>query len=367
MKRVLIGYDIGGTSARAALFSLDAASPHEPSLAHTIPVDVLVEPLRLDRSPEALFKKMRSMTLELLSRNDIHATSQVHAIGVGLAAQLDTASSHVFNAPNLGWRALDLLPILQRAWAATGSDGLASHDPGALVDRVYFFNDLNAYIYGDVCVRGLKEPERYRDVLGVAAGTGVGAAIVSSGRLLLGARGQAGELGHVKVESPTYGRLCGCGERGCLEAYVGGVHLEAEIERLIAESAPDWAENVQRSTEDASQSGVRIDLGAADAISHEVEALDLVFERAADYFSRAVGAAVTLINPQVLLLGGGVWSHAPRWRERVLAQLGAHVLAVSGELLRVESLGQAEHLSTLGAALLAMHRSRELIRPPDPC
>lgn len=363
MNRVLLGYDIGGTSARAALFTLD----DDASLADTTPSDVLVEPLRLDRSPEALFAKMRAMTLELLDNNQIADLSRVHAIGVGLAAQLDTATSHVFNAPNLGWRALDLGPILRRAWSASAHDGLATQELGPLVDRVFFFNDLNAYVYGDVCHKSVGDPSGYRDVLGVAAGTGVGSAIVSSGRLLLGGRGQAGELGHVKVESPTYGKLCGCGERGCLEAYVGGVHLEAEIERLIEESSPDWADRVRRATSDASRSGVRIDLAAADALCDEVDALELLFDRAADYFASSVGAAITLLDPQVLLLGGGVWVHAPRWRERVLDRLGAHVLAVVRETLRVESLGQAEHLSTLGAALLAMHRSRELILAPDPC
>ena len=363
MKRVLIGFDIGGTSARAALFELDADAS-SLTLSSTAPRDVLIEPLRLVRSPEALFAKMRAMLLSLVTRNDIKHLAHVHAVGVGLAAQLDTATSHVFNAPNLGWRALDLAPILRQSWAATEQDGGgAALDPGQLLDRVFFFNDLNAYVYGDVCAKRLNHPADYMDVLGVAAGTGVGAAIISSGRLLLGARGQAGELGHVKVESPVYGKLCGCGERGCLEAHVGGIHLEAEIARLIEELSPEWADEVSRGGGD----GVAIDLAAADALCEEVDALSLVFERAAEHFASVVGAAITLLNPQVLLLGGGVWEHAPCWRGRVLEKLGAHVLAVAGEALRVESLGQAEHLSTLGAALLAMHRRAELIPPPDPC
>lgn len=353
MKRVLIGYDIGGTSARVALFEIEATTT---TASHGSPLDVIVEPLRLDRSPEALFEKMRAMLLELTTRHAIDPISQIHAIGVGLAAQLDTATGHVFNAPNLGWRAIDLVPILRDVWSGGGE--AQTGNLGELVDRVFFFNDLNAYVYGDVSLRCMDDPANYRDVLGVAVGTGVGAAIVSSGRLLLGARGQAGEIGHVKVESPVYGKLCGCGERGCLEAYVGGVHLEAEIARQIDELHPHWAGQVQRDFEDASRSGVRIDLGKADALCEEIEPIALIFERAAEHFATAVGAAVTLLNPQVLLLGGGVWSHAPGWRARVMELLGARILKVSGESLRVESLGQAEHLSTLGAALLAMHQRR---------
>src|SRR5205823_4085163 len=84
------------------------------------------------------------------------------------------------------------------------------------------YNDLNAIAYGETrwgAARGMA------DVLFVFIGTGVGAGIVTDGKLYFGSNHLAGEFGHIKVI--RNGRLCGCGQRGCLEAYTSGRHLQA--------------------------------------------------------------------------------------------------------------------------------------------
>ncbi|MEZ4273105.1 MAG: ROK family protein [Myxococcota bacterium] len=108
---------------------------------------------------------------------------------------------------------------------------------------VRLVNDLNAICAGEAAVGG---GQGSHHVMCVFVGTGVGMGAVSHGRVVEGADGLATELGHIKVQSPETGRLCGCGGRGCLEAYTSGRHLPALLQQKIdAGCAPHRARPLQ--------------------------------------------------------------------------------------------------------------------------
>ena len=126
-------------------------------------------------------------------------------VGVGFAGMLQ--GGVVVNAPNLGWRDVEFGERLGRA----------------LGRPVRLLNDLTVAAFGEFWAGAARGST---DSFTVFAGTGVGSAIISEGRLLHGATGVAGEFGHVKVVAEG-GRPCGCGGEGCLEAYAGGARLLA--------------------------------------------------------------------------------------------------------------------------------------------
>src|SRR5262245_21521026 len=138
-------------------------------------------------------------------------------VGIGIAAMLRGATGIVDNAPNLGWRDVDFGGLLHE------------RIPGHLVRLV---NDVGAITFGEYCLGSGRGTD---NLLCIYAGTGIGGGVISAGRLVTGATGIASEIGHTKVTRGPAARLCGCGQRGCIEAYAGGRKLaERAREELSA-------------------------------------------------------------------------------------------------------------------------------------
>jgi glucokinase len=202
-------------------------------------------------------------------------------------------------------------------------------------------NDLNAILRGELAAGAVDDAS---DVLAVYVGTGVGGAIASDGRIVQGADGQAGEIGHDKIE--VGGRLCGCGERGCVEAYAGGIHLEERVARLARERGLDgvWEDDSRES----------VDLAEADARSETDEAIDALWTEATDALALIVANACTLLDPGILLLGGGIVDHLDHYRRRLLSKIPPQVLEVVRTDLEIRSPELGDRAGVLGAARLAV-------------
>lgn len=305
------GFDVGGTNVRVALF--DAMwRPHTVEKAS----------VRAHTSPNALAMLMAQMLHEMLAAHSF-SPAVLSGVGVGIAAQLSSDGRTVCNAPNLGWRDLHFADILEEH----------VQTPTLLV------NDLNAILYGEHqpsgAVYGCK------NVLAIYVGTGVGGAILIDGQLAHGAGGYAGEIGHSKVVSQ--GRLCGCGERGCVEAYAGGIHLEAQVLEASKTYGIDGLVD-----EDA-----RILLDVADAYATTHPAIDVIWTQATDYLALIAANACTLLNPNALLLGGGVLQHCPNFRQLLEKKLDALTLKVARADLTICTPKLYDHAGMLGAAKLA--------------
>ena len=131
---------------------------------------------------------------------------QASGIGVGVPGAIDDATGVLRFAPNLGWRELDLLPLLTAAFAAAGLPPLA----------VRLQNEADVAALGEY---EFSEGESAGPLIFVTCDVGVGAGIVLNDRLFTGARGLAGEIGHTVLQID--GPLCSCGRRGCAEAFFG--------------------------------------------------------------------------------------------------------------------------------------------------
>lgn len=331
MTHLIAGYDIGGTKARLALF--------ERSSSHISPTPIASSSrsIRQDTSSAAILSTCYEMLLDMLEDHEHLDISMVSSAGFAIAAQLDANQKRILNAPNLGWKNLDLAPLL------TTHFGDSIHTTIA--------NDLNALLIGEIA----KNHPNLKHALMVSIGSGVGGAILSNGHLMLGARGQAAEIGHVKVADHTTGKPCGCGERGCLEAYAGGVHLEQAVHDLITHTQPSWKDLVlHQDASNTSLDGVTIDLHAADKISPEYPELLQIFEVASSHLARAIASACTMLNPEALLLGGGVWNHCVNFQKLLRHKLAPQVLFVAREHLDIVEFSPSNHIAPLGAAILSM-------------
>lgn len=313
------GYDIGGTNARLQLFDDNAkvlTSRHRRIRDATTPAEIA---------------GVMVMMLTDVCNEVGTDVADVDAVGIGLAGQLSVDGRTVQNAPNLGWRNVDFVDTYTQTLRG-------DHQQAA--PEIRLVNDLNAMLRGEHLAGAV---QGFDDVLAVYVGTGVGGAILADGRLINGADANAGEIGHSKVV--VGGRLCGCGERGCVEAYAGGVHLEQQVAELLEDTGDERLE--------ALRTDEGVDLAVADAMIEQHHQLGDIWEQATDFLAMVIANATTLLNPAALLVGGGVLENCPNFRSMTLQKTVPLVLEVARENLEVKRAEMGDAAAMLGAAELA--------------
>ncbi|TXD37292.1 ROK family protein [Lujinxingia vulgaris] len=323
-----VGIDLGGTNARLQVFN-DALHPISEARAR----------VRERCDPEEICQTLCDL-LKGACLNAHLKPEHIQVIGMGLAGQLSRDGRTVKNAPNLGWLDVAFARIFEEAveWEL------------GVTPPVYVFNDLNALVY-DEWHQGVARD--LGDVLGVYVGTGVGGAIIAGGQLIRGQGNNAAEIGHVKVVPE--GRVCGCGQRGCLEAYAGGRHLEARVSEVL-----NAHPTLQKAHPELGGEVLR--LSAVDPIAEKHPALSELWEQTSDLLALSLANACTLLNPAALILGGGVLDHCPNLRRLVVDKTLPLVLDVARRELQIlQPLGGPES-GPRGAAALAM---QELATPPS--
>jgi glucokinase len=315
--RLAIGVDVGGTKVAAGV--VDEAGHILTKLKRSTPA---ASPLRTEQA-------IADVVTELLAGHD------VAAIGLGAAGFVDGDRATMLFAPNLAWRDE---PLKQRVEERLGRE-------------VVVENDANASAWAETrfgAARG------YRDVMLVAVGTGIGAAIIIGGELYRGRWGIAGEPGHVRVVPD--GRLCGCGNRGCWEQYASGNALVAEA-REFARRTPVGAMRLLQLGGGTPEgiSGPEITRAATEGDPAALRCFQIV----GSWLGQGLADLAAILDPACFVIGGGVseagdllLEPARASFERALTGRGYRPLAE----IRVAQLGQDAGI--VGAADLAREASR---------
>ncbi|MCY1081993.1 ROK family protein [Archangium lansingense] len=306
-----LGIDLGGTFARAAV--VDAQGHIIASAKMALG----------ERSPSAVVESIAHAAKAAVDA----AGTDVKGCGVGAAGQIHGESGVLAVAPNLGWRNVPLGEMLRTR----------------LGYPVRVVNDLSAAAWGELNAGAGRGAH---DMYTVFVGSGVGSAIIAGGRLVHGGGGVAGELGHIKVV--PNGRRCGCGELGCLEAYAGGHNLIAQTRELLATGRSHVLMELTGG-DPARVTPVTLEQ-AADA--GDTEARE-IYERASLMLAIAVANQVTVLNPARLILGGGVLTHCPGIRRRLVEGVQAFASTTSREGLLISDAELGDDSGLIGAALLA--------------
>lgn len=286
-----VGIDIGGTNLRIGLVAKDGAlsclerypqaeilAPASGSAPDTLASFILSYLLRHRGgagSGEAGSAASGSSASGESGNGSGTAKYGVAGVCVALPATIDRGRAVVLSAPNIrGFDGVDLRALLTRALGVP-----------VRVER-----DVNALLTCDLRRYGV-EPAGV--VAGFYVGTGLGNAICIDGRLLTGSHGVAGELGHIPSwESDS---ICACGNRGCVETYVGGKYLD----RLAREEFPDTP--------------VRLLFAGHGG--------DPLLTRYIQRLAATVASEINILDPETVILGGGVLSMACFPRELLLKQI----------------------------------------------
>ena len=328
-----IGIDLGGSNLRAAAFGDDGATP---LASHR-------EPVGEDRAPEAIVERVAQVVKRLAGDAAGTVTGDAAgligggaassiAVGVGVAALLRDRRGMVAASPHLRWRDVAFGELLRRRLDARY--------------RIGVYNDVNAITWGEAVAGAARG---CRDVLAVYVGTGIGAGLIVGGQLVDGASYCAGELGHTKVRWDDDAAPCMCGSRGCVEAYAGGSYLVARIRRELASGryGGDIIERAGGSLE-AVMPG-HVDAAALDG---DPWALGLWTE-VATLLAVAIGNALTVLNSERLILGGGLLDRTPTLREMTAVNLMLVAPPASLEPLTIAVAELGDNAGLVGAARLA--------------
>jgi glucokinase len=314
MHSLLASVDLGGTNTVCALAS-DAGQ-------------VLAErtfPTASHEGPPAVLDRIGAV-LEVLARESGVSMS---AVGMGVPGLVDRARGATLFLPNLPtqWRGVDVAGILG----------------GRLGCPVYLLNDVRTATLGELtygCGRGVGT------LLFFALGTGVGGGVVVDGRLRLGALGAAGEMGHQTIDPD--GRLCGCGNRGCLETVASGPAITAEgVWLMLAGRAP----HLHRLCH--GQPGEVTPKLMAEAAEAGDEAVLDAIRRIAGWLAIGIANVVQALYPDLVVLGGGVSGMGPVLLDAIRSGVRSRIGMFPAHDLRIERSALGDKAGLYGGVALA--------------
>lgn len=204
------------------------------------------------------------------------------SVGIGAAGFIDAARSTVMFAPNLAWK----------------DEPLKAHLESRLSLPVIVENDANAAAWGEFVYGAAADSG---DVLLVTVGTGVGGGIVIDGSLFRGTFGVAAEVGHIRVE--RNGRLCGCGNRGCLEQYGSGTALVRGAREAVTGGSLLARDLLDRAGGEVDAiTGPLITVAAQDGDAFAIEQ----FDELGGWLGEGIATLAAVIDPGTVVIGGGV-------------------------------------------------------------
>lgn len=309
-----IGVDVGGTKILAA--AVHHGTPH-----HTTKVTTPTT------GPDDLVAAVVELVAGLARDHDI----DVKRVGIGAPGPVDPDHGILRDAPNLtgGTAPLPLAHLVRTGLAARGFD-----DVHVRVD-----NDVNVAARGEWRYGAGRDTD---DLLALWWGTGIGGGLVLDGAVRAGPSGAAGEIGHTNYRPD--GLQCGCGRTGHVEAYAGRAGLETEARRRHGDGQPTVL--VDLAGDDRMKSKIWSQAIDAD----DPVALDLL-GRAVDALAVGVASAVSLLDVDLVVLGGGLGSRlgAP-WAARI--EEAVRTRAFAHPAVRVVPAALGDDAGIIGAAEL---------------
>jgi len=268
-----VGFDLGGTKMLAKVYDADfreLGSERKRTKEHG------GTQAGMERILKTIRKALESAGVD---------SKQLGGIGVGFPGPVDMESGDLLEAVNLGWEDMPLKKTLEKEFGC----------PAVIA------NDVDVGVYGEYRFGAAKSAHC---VVGVFPGTGIGGGCVYEGKIFRAKSCSAMEIGHIQIN--PHGKLCGCGRYGCLETEASRLAIAAEVAKAAYRGeAPHLRETIGSDLQEIRSAVL------AEAIKEGDTVVEQIIRRAAEKIGTAVGNLVTIMCPDVIVLGGGLVQALP--------------------------------------------------------
>ncbi|MBQ1172428.1 MAG: ROK family glucokinase [Lachnospiraceae bacterium] len=263
MAKYSFGVDVGGTTIKMGLFDL------EGNVLDKWEIITRTENGGVNVLPDIAEAVKGKMSEKSISKED------VVGVGIGVPGPVD-AKGVVHKCVNLGWGVLNI-----------------NEELGKLLDLpVKGGNDANVAALGEMWKGG---GQGFESIVVVTLGTGVGGGIIIDGKILTGAKGAAGEIGHIHLDDQET-ETCGCGNRGCLEQYASATG----VVRLANRALEKTTKTTCLKAGEISAKDVWDAVKAGDEVAIEIA------EQFGEYLGKGLASIACVVNPEAFVIGGGV-------------------------------------------------------------
>lgn len=312
MEKKYMGIDVGGTDIKAGVVDAEGKVFFEKKI-----------PTQVSMGVEHVFSRIVDLVDELcvcLIEGD-----EIAGVGLGMPGQIDAETGILRYAPNLpGFKNIDGISLLK----------------DRLDIPVVWENDANAaalgeFIYG--AGRGVSE------MMMITLGTGIGSGLILGGKIYHGANGFAGEFGHLTVDPE--GPECGCGSRGCAEAYAGTKGIINILKEKLNSGCGSLLDSMDIST--ITPRDITLAARKGDTTAREVLA------QAGKYLGIGFASVINLLNLEKIVVGGGVSKAGDLIFDSAKVYLKMYSLADTEKEVSIVSAELGNKAGLIGAAYLA--------------
>jgi glucokinase len=317
----VVGVDLGGTKILAGVFDTKLQ-----------PLGTTKFSTKAQRGPEAVIERVARCVQDAIDECDL-STKQIRAVGIGAPGAVDPEHGEVVFAPNLGWKDVSIVKELEKR----------------LDIPVFLENDCQ------VCMLGVYEQElksKPKHVLGIFIGTGIGGGLIQNGELYHGSSHTAGEVGHMVID--VNGPKCSCGNKGCFEVFASRLALFRAIQSAIKNGEKSLlTEMLGEDLKDLRSGDIRKAIRRGDKV------VEKIVEEAAEYTGVAIGNLVNILNPEVVVLGGGVMEAlADEMMPAIVKSAMSHVLPGTFRNVDIIASKLGDNAGITGAAALARDKTK---------
>ena len=264
MEKRCFGVDIGGTTVKMGLFTVDGKVTDKWEI-----------PTRKEENGKYILEDIAKSVKERMQRDTL-ILEDIAGLGIGVPGPVKEDGT-VLKCANLGWGVFNVADTVREL---TG------------IENVKVGNDANVAALGEMWQGGGKG---YNNLVMVTLGTGVGGGVILGGKILTGSNGAGGEIGHIRVNYEEKD-VCGCGKTGCLEQYASATG----VVRLAKKALAKKEKKTTLVADDLSAKDVFDAAKAGDEL-----AMDIV-EKFGFYLGMALAHISQVIDPEVFVIGGGV-------------------------------------------------------------
>ncbi|MCH5463427.1 ROK family protein [Lactobacillus sp. LC28-10] len=317
-----LGIDLGGTNIKIGLLKNDLTVQEK-----------LKVPTESETDSNRVMTNLIAGVKQLLVQTQT-GTDQIKAIGIGVPGQMNIQKGLSIFSPNFAnWSNVPVVQLIENEF----------HVP------TYMDNDVRVNLYGEWQLGAGKGKQ---DVLMVTLGTGLGAAMITDGRMMYGKSNSAAELGHLNMY--RHGRPCACGSSGCLGRYVSARGMVKTVqEHLAAGETSVISEWIQG---DESQITAKM---VSDAYDQDDQVARKVMQETGEILGYGLSSAINMFNPERLIIGGGVAAAGERLLKSTKEVIAGHALKVARDVCDLVPAELGPWAGMIGAGVYANQQAEK--------